>query len=110
MSQVPLLLIVAVLQPLMVDAYVHLNTDQPISLFLKTVNNCKQFLIVDSPVALYAREGFCVVFNCIELLASVDDLVLRQDTSNYFIAGISFHDYCKSSIELGEDGTREEFC
>ena len=40
-----------------------------------------------------------------KLFASVDDVVLRQDTSNCLIAGISFHNCLKGSIKLGEDGS-----
>ena len=45
-----------------------------------------------------------MVLNWMELLASVDDMVLRQDTSNCLIAGIRSHDYLKGSIELSKDG------
>ena len=46
-----------------------------------------------------------MVLNWMKLLASVDDVVLRQDTSNSLIASISFHDCLKGSIELGEEGS-----
>ena len=45
-----------------------------------------------------------MVGNWMKVLASVDDVVLRHDTSNCLIAGISFHDCVEGSIELGEDG------
>ena len=51
-----------------------------------------------------------MVRNWIKLLASVDDMVLRQDTSNCLIASIGFHNCVKDSIELGEDGGLEESC
>ena len=40
-----------------------------------------------------------------KLFAFIGDLVLRQDTSNCFIASFSFHDSLESGIELGEDGS-----
>ena len=45
-----------------------------------------------------------MVRNWMKLLASVDDMVLRQDTSDCLIASISFHNCLKGSIKLGEDG------
>ena len=51
-----------------------------------------------------------MVLNWMKLFASVDDVVLRQDTSNCLIARISFHDCLESSIKLSEDGSREESC
>ena len=65
---------------------------------------------MDWPVALCGGEGFCVALHWMKLLAFVDDMVLRQDTSNSLIAGISFHDCLKGSIKLGEDGSWEESC
>ena len=63
-----------------------------------------------SPVALCRGEGFCTVLNWMKLVASIDDMVLRQDTSDCLIASISFHDCHKGSIELGEDGSGDECC
>ena len=60
---------------------------------------------MDWPVALCVEEGFCMVLNWMKLLASIDDMVLRQDTSNCLIASFGFHNYLKGSIELGEDGS-----
>ena len=54
---------------------------------------------MDWPVALCSREGLCVILNQIKLLESVDDMVLRQDTSNCLIASIGFYDCLKGSIE-----------
>ena len=65
---------------------------------------------MDWPVALCRGEGFCVVLNWMKLLASVHDMVLRQDASNCLIASLSFHDCFEGSIELGEDGSGEESC
>ena len=45
-----------------------------------------------------------------ELLASVDAMVLRLDTSNCLIDSIGFHDCFKGSIELGEDESTEKSC
>ena len=44
-----------------------------------------------------------------DLLASVDNVVLRQDTINCLIASISFHNCLKSFVKLGEDASREEW-
>ena len=60
---------------------------------------------MDWQVALCRGEGFCVVVNWMKLLASVDDMVLRQNTSNCLIARISSHDCLEGTDELGEDGS-----
>ena len=52
---------------------------------------------------LRGGAGFCVVRNWMKLLAYVDNVVLRQDTSNCLIASISFHDWSKGSIKLDVD-------
>ena len=103
LSRVQLLFCVEVLQPLMVCIDVHLNTYQPVPPFPEAVYNSEQFFIMDWPVVLCRGEGFCMVLNWMELLAFVDDMVLRQNTSNCLIAGISFHDCLKGSIKLGEN-------
>ena len=86
-----------------VDA--HLNACEPVPPFPEGVHNREQFFIVDWPVALCRGEGFCVVLNWMKRLASIDDMVLRQDASNILIASISLHDCLKHSIDLGEDGS-----
>ena len=40
-----------------------------------------------------------------KLLVLVDDMILRQDTSNGLITGIGFHNCVKVSIELDDDGS-----
>ena len=45
-----------------------------------------------------------------KLLASANNVVLRQDTSSCLIAGIGFHDRLEGSIEVGEDCSVEESC
>ena len=105
LSQVQLLLGVEVLQPLIVSIDVHFNTYQTVSPLPEAVHNSEQFFIVDWSVALCGREGFCVVLTWMKLLASVDNVVLRQDTNNSLIASISFYNYLEGSIELSKDGS-----
>ena len=76
----------------------------------KTVHNAEQFFVRDLPVALYSSEGFCIVLNWMQLLAFVNHIVFRQCTSNCLMASISLYDCLESSIELGEDESREESC
>ena len=57
---------------------------------------------MDRLVALYGREGVCMVLNWIELFTSVDEVILRQDTGNCLIASIGFYNDLEISIELGE--------
>ena len=80
------------------------------TLLLQGVNNSEQFFIMDWPVALYNGKGFCMVVNWIKLFTSVDNVVLRQDTSNCLIASISFHKCLEGSIELGKDVILEQSC
>ena len=75
----------------------------PVNPLPEAVHNCEQSCIMDWSVALCGGEGFCMVLKWMKLLAFVDDLVLRQDTSNCLIASISFHNCLKRSIKLGED-------
>ena len=89
----------------MVCVDVHLNTYLPVPPFPEAVHNHEQFLIMDWPVAFCRGEGFRIVLNWMKLLASVDDVVLRQDTSNCLIASIRFYDCLKGSIKLGKDGS-----
>ena len=105
LSRIQLLRCVEVLQLLMVCVDAHLNTNWPVPPFPEAFHNREQFFIMDWPVALCRGEGFRIVLNWMKLLASVDDVVLRQDTSNCLIASISFHDCLNSSIKLGEDGS-----
>ena len=58
---------------------------------------------MDRPVALCCVEGFSVVLDGVNLLCFVDKVVLRQDTCNSLIAGISFHYGLKAAIEQCED-------
>ena len=60
---------------------------------------------MDWLLAFCATEGFCMVRNWMQVLVYVEDVVLREDTSNCLIACISFHDCLKGSIKLGEDGS-----
>ena len=46
-----------------------------------------------------------MILKWIKLLASGDDMVLREDTSNCLIASIGFYDCRKGSIKLDEDGS-----
>ena len=105
LSRIQLLICVEVLQPLMVYIDVHLNTYYLVPPFPEAGHNSEQFFIMDWPVAFRGGEGFCVVLKRMKLLTSVDDMVLRQDTSNCLIASISFHDCLKGSIKLGKDGS-----
>ena len=104
-SRVQFLLCVEVWQPLIVCIDLHLDTYYPVPPFPEGGHNREQFLIMDWPVALDGGEGFCMVLNWMKLLASVDDIVLRQDTSYCLIANISFYDCIKGSMQLGEDGS-----
>ena len=108
--RVQLVLCVAALQPLILCVDVHLNTYQPVPAFPEAVHNSEQFFIMDWPVPLCGKEGFCVVLNWMKLLRFVDELVLRQDTSNCLIANIGFHNCLQGSIELSEDGRGVESC
>ena len=60
---------------------------------------------MDWPVALNGGEGFCMVLHWMKLLASVDNMVLRQDTSNCLIASISLYNCVEDSVKLGNDGS-----
>ena len=51
-----------------------------------------------------------MVLNYMKLFASVDDMVLRQDTSNCLISSVGFSDCLEGSIELCEHGSGEESC
>ena len=51
-----------------------------------------------------------MVLNWIKLVASVGDVVLRQDTSDCLIVSVGFHDCLEGSVELCEDGSREKSC
>ena len=46
-----------------------------------------------------------MLWNWTKLYVFVDDVILRQDTSNCFIASIDFHDCLDGSIELVKDGS-----
>ena len=46
-----------------------------------------------------------MVLNWMKLLVSVDNVILREDTSNGLITSIGFHDCLESSVELGKDGS-----
>ena len=63
---------------------------------------------MDWPVALCSCKGFCVVFNGIKLLCSINDMILRQDAGNSLVAGVGFHYCLKGSGELYEDRCRHE--
>ena len=65
---------------------------------------------MDWPVALSSSLGFCMLHNWIKLLASIDDVVLRQDTSNCMITKIRFHYCLMDSVELGKDGSCKKSC
>ena len=99
------MLSVEVLQPLMVCTDVHLDTYLPISTLSEETHYCKEFFMMDWSIVLCGGKGFCGVLNWMYLLASVDNVVLRQDTSNCLIGGINFHDCLKVSVELVEDGS-----
>ena len=45
-----------------------------------------------------------------KLFASVDRVVLKQETSNGLVASIAFYNCLEVSVELGEDGSRQESC
>ena len=104
LSRVQLLLCIEVLQPLLVCVDVHPNVYYPVPPFPEAVYHSKEFFIMDWLGALCGGEGFCMVLNWMKLFASLDDVILRQDTINCLIASISFHDCLQGSIELREDG------
>ena len=58
---------------------------------------------MDWPIALCCGDSFCVVLDGVELLNSVDDVVLRQDACDCMVAGIGFHNSLEGTIELRED-------
>ena len=58
---------------------------------------------MNRPIALCCTEGFCEVLDAVKLLCFVDNVVLRRDTCNSFIAGIGFHNGLKGTIELRKD-------
>ena len=49
-----------------------------------------------------------MVLNWIKMLASIDDVILRQDPSNCLIASSWLNDCVEHSIKVGDDGSREE--
>ena len=49
-----------------------------------------------------------MVPNRVKLLTSIDNIVLKHDTSYCLIASISFHGSLEGPIELGEDGSGAE--
>ena len=51
-----------------------------------------------------------MVLHWMMLFASVDNVVLRQDTSNCLIARVGFYDCLEESIELCEERSGEESC
>ena len=70
----------------------------------------EQFFVIDWPLAVRSGDGFCMVRQWMKLLASVDDMVLRQYTSNSLVASITIHKCLEGSIEFGEDGSWEKSC
>ena len=58
---------------------------------------------MNGPIAFCCGPGFGVVLDGVKLLCSVDNVVLRQDTCNSLIAGISCHDGLKGTVELCKD-------
>ena len=105
LQRVQLLLCIEGLQPLIVCADVHLNAYQLVPLLPEVVHNREQFFIIDWPVALFGREGFWMVLKWGKMFSSVDDMVLRQDTSNCLRTSISFYDCAQCFIDLGEVGS-----
>ena len=49
-----------------------------------------------------------MVLDWMKLLASVDDMILRQDTSSRLLASIGFHNCLMCFIKLSENGSWEE--
>ena len=103
MAGVHLLLSIEVLQTLMVCVDVHFNSYWPIPPFPEAINCGEEFFVMNRPIALCCGECICVVRDGVKLLCSVDNVVLRQDTCNSLITGISFHDGLKGTVELCED-------
>ena len=103
LPRVQLLLCVEVLKPYMVSIDFHLNIYYPVSLFPEAVHNMKEFFIMDWRVELCGGEGIFMVLYRTKVFAPVNDMVLRQDTSNSLIASIGFQDCRTGSIELGND-------
>ena len=92
LSRVHLLLCVELLQHLMVCVDVHFDTYLPVSRLPETVHDKEQFFVMDWPVALCGGEGFCILRNWMKVFASVDEVVLGQDTSNCLIVRVDVHD------------------
>ena len=105
-TRVQHLLAVEVLQTLIGCVDVHCNSYSPISLFPEAINDGKKCFVMNRPIALCCGEGFCVVLDGVKLLCSVDNVVLRQDTGNSLIAGISLHNGLKGMVELCENSGR----
>ena len=101
-SGVQLLLVVAVMQTLMVCVDIHFNSYKAISPFSEAINYGEESFVMDRAIALCCGQGLCVVLDRVKLLCSVDNVVLRQDTCNGLLAGISFHNSLKGTIELCE--------
>ena len=63
LSRVQLLRCIAVLQPLIVYAEIHLYTYLPVSLLMEAVYNSEYFFIIDWLFGFCCREGVCIVLN-----------------------------------------------
>jgi len=69
------------------------------------MHDCEWFFLINKPVSFYSREGFCKVLNGLELLSSINKLILREDNSNCLIGGIDSYCGLKASFEFDQEGS-----
>ena len=58
---------------------------------------------MNRPIAFCYGQGLCMVLDMVNLLSSVDNVVLTQASRNSVIAGLGFHKVIKCTIELHKD-------
>ena len=58
---------------------------------------------MNRPIALCCGEGFSMIFNWVELLCYIDNVVLTQHICNGLVARISFQNSLNHTIELYEE-------
>jgi len=70
----------------------------------ETIRNCIRFFAMHWASTLSSREGFYMIIDTMKLLASVDNMVLIQDTSTSLIPISSLYEGLTGSIKLGKEG------